>query len=90
MAIAWVQSRPGVSSTLIGARRVDQLLSNLAALELTLSAEQLAALDGLDAGTELPGRQQPGLAPLLQFAGATVDGQAHAVSPYLAASEARY
>jgi len=28
VAIAWVQSRPGVSSTLIGARRVDQLLSD--------------------------------------------------------------
>ena len=30
------------------------------------------------------------LAPPFQFGGATVDGQAHAVSPYLAASEARY
>ena len=45
VAIAWVHSRPGVSSTLIGARRLDQLRSNFAALELTLTAEQLAALD---------------------------------------------
>ena len=37
-----------------------------------------------------PAANNRDLAPPLQFAGATVDGQAHAVSPYLAASEARY
>jgi aryl-alcohol dehydrogenase-like predicted oxidoreductase len=91
VAIAWVQSRPGVSSTLIGARRVDQLLSNFAALELTLSAEHLAALDQVSTPSlNFPADNNRDLAPPLQFAGATVDGQAHAVSPYLAASDARY
>jgi hypothetical protein len=41
------QSRPGVSSTLIGARRMDQLDANLAALSITLSADQIATLDTL-------------------------------------------
>src|SRR5882762_820487 len=32
VALAWVQARPGVASTIIGARRMDQLDQNLAAL----------------------------------------------------------
>jgi aryl-alcohol dehydrogenase-like predicted oxidoreductase len=36
VALAWVQSRPGVASTIIGARRLDQLEQNLAALDVTL------------------------------------------------------
>src|SRR6266849_1419510 len=42
VALAWVQSRPGVASTIIGARRIDQLEQNLAALEITLGADQIA------------------------------------------------
>ena len=33
VALAWVQGRPGVASTIIGARRLDQLEQNLAALD---------------------------------------------------------
>jgi aryl-alcohol dehydrogenase-like predicted oxidoreductase len=36
VALAWVQSRPGVTSTILGARRLDQLEQNLASLDLTL------------------------------------------------------
>jgi aryl-alcohol dehydrogenase-like predicted oxidoreductase len=35
VSLAWVQSRPGVTSTIIGARTMKQLDSNLAALEAT-------------------------------------------------------
>src|SRR5437763_1675061 len=45
VALAWVQSRPGVASTIIGARRIEQLEQNLAALDITLSADQTARLD---------------------------------------------
>jgi aryl-alcohol dehydrogenase-like predicted oxidoreductase len=47
VALAWVHSRPGVASTLIGARRLDQLTANLAALDVTLTAEQIATLDAV-------------------------------------------
>ena len=58
---------------------------------LTLTAEQLAALDEVSApALNFPAENNRSLAPLLQFAGATVDGQAHGPSPLLAASEARY
>jgi aryl-alcohol dehydrogenase-like predicted oxidoreductase len=91
VAIAWVHGRPGVSSTLIGARRIDQLRSNFAALELTLTAEQLAALDEVSTPSlNFPADNNRELAPPLQVAGATVDGEAHGPSPFLAASEARY
>ena len=46
-ALAWVRQQPGVTSTIIGARRVSQLEDNLKSLELTLSAEELAHVDAL-------------------------------------------
>ncbi|WP_139926335.1 aldo/keto reductase [Hymenobacter sp. DG01] len=47
VALAWVVSRPGVTSTIIGARRLDQLEANVAALDVRLSAEELSSLDEL-------------------------------------------
>jgi aryl-alcohol dehydrogenase-like predicted oxidoreductase len=45
VALAWVQTRPGVTSTIIGARRLDQLEQNLAALDVVLAADHVAALN---------------------------------------------
>ena len=47
VAIAWVQGRPGVTSTIIGARTLPQLDDNLAALDVTLTAEHVSRLDAL-------------------------------------------
>lgn len=47
VALAWLQARPGVTSTIIGARRLDQLEQNLAGLDVTLSPAQIAALDAV-------------------------------------------
>lgn len=44
VAIAWLLSRPGVASVLLGARTVDQLGDNLAAAELELNPVDLKAL----------------------------------------------
>ena len=44
-ALAWVRSQPGVASTIIGARTVEQLEDNLGALEMQLSPEHLKALE---------------------------------------------
>ena len=43
-ALAWVQSQPGVASTIIGARTMGQLEDNLGGLELKISPEHAAAL----------------------------------------------
>src|SRR6185295_14213914 len=47
IALAWVQGRPGVASTIIGARRLDQLDQNLAALDVHLNPADVALLDKL-------------------------------------------
>jgi aryl-alcohol dehydrogenase-like predicted oxidoreductase len=46
VALAWLKAQSGVSSTIIGARTLEQLDANLKALDLTLTPEQIAALDG--------------------------------------------
>jgi aryl-alcohol dehydrogenase-like predicted oxidoreductase len=45
VALAWVLSKPGVTSPILGARTVAQLEANLRALEVRLTAEQLKRLD---------------------------------------------
>lgn len=49
IALAWLLSRPTVSSIVIGARNVAQLQDNLAAAEVKLGAEQIARLDAASA-----------------------------------------
>lgn len=44
-ALAWVRERPGVSSTIIGARTLEQLEKNLRSLDVELSAEHRSRLD---------------------------------------------
>ena len=51
VAVAWVQARPAVASTIIGARTVAQLDQNLTALDVRLSAAQVAALDAVSMPT---------------------------------------
>lgn len=49
VALAWLLTRPAVSSVLIGASRDDQLADNLKAAELILTSADLAELDRLSA-----------------------------------------
>ena len=44
-ALAWVQNRPGVTSTIIGARTVEQLDDNIKALDVVLPPTALQRLD---------------------------------------------
>lgn len=81
VALAWVQSRPGVTSTIIGARTLAQLDDNLAALDVKLSAEHVKALDELSA----PKLNFPAgflkMAGTFIHGGATVNGEASKVWP---------
>lgn len=47
MALAWVHSRPYVTSTIIGATRLEQLKRNLPAFDLTLPGDLLAELEAV-------------------------------------------
>lgn len=54
VALAWLLTRPGVSSILLGATKLHQLDDNLAALDVVLSADDLAALEAVSAGVAVP------------------------------------
>jgi aryl-alcohol dehydrogenase-like predicted oxidoreductase len=56
VALAYVLAKPFVTTVIIGAKTIEQLDDNLAAAELELTAEELAALDAVSA---LP-REYPG------------------------------
>ena len=45
VALAWLLHRPGVTSVIVGAKRVDQLADNLAAADLSLSPEEIGQLE---------------------------------------------
>ena len=45
VALAWVTDRPGVTSTILGARTLEQLETNLKAADLHLTTEETQALD---------------------------------------------
>jgi aryl-alcohol dehydrogenase-like predicted oxidoreductase len=68
VALAWLLKRKGVMSVIIGAKTIEQLNDNLAAADLDLSAEEMAALDQASAlKPEYPGwmlaRQAEGRVP---------------------------
>lgn len=56
VALAWLLHQKVVTSVILGAKRVDQLTDNIGAAEVSLSAEDLAALDAV---TKLP-EEYPG------------------------------
>lgn len=76
VALAWLAGRPGVTAPILGARRVDQLHDNLAALDIALAPAQRAALDVASAPE--PAFPYPIFAPELNrgavFGGAPVAG----------------
>jgi aryl-alcohol dehydrogenase-like predicted oxidoreductase len=45
VALAWLLARPAVTSVIIGARTTEQLLDNLGAADLSLTADELARLE---------------------------------------------
>ena len=49
VALAWVMARPGVTATLVGARSLAQLESNIAATTVRLSDEHMTRLDAASA-----------------------------------------
>jgi len=60
IALAWVLAKPFVTSVIIGAKRVDQLQENLAAVDVQLAEEEIKQLDEVSAlPPEYPGWMIP-------------------------------
>lgn len=76
VALAWVQGRPGVQSSIIGARTLKQLDDNLRAIDVTLESEHVERLD--DASAADPIFPQSFLAGVIGNAqgGTTINGVA--------------
>ena len=88
VALAWVQNRPGVASTIIGARRIDQLEQNLAAIDVRLTADQIGRLDKLSKPTLGFPMQFMSVATMFSHSGATVNGEKSMVWPLAPTSDA--
>lgn len=74
-AIAWLLTRPGVVSPIIGARTPEQLEENLAALDVRLSAAQLAALDEVSKPVLAFPAEMIRNAATQSFGGMTINGE---------------
>jgi aryl-alcohol dehydrogenase-like predicted oxidoreductase len=74
IALAWVQGQPGVTSTIIGARRVAQLEDNVQAIDVLLTPEERDRLDALTKPAfGFPQNMQP-MFPAIHNGGTTVNG----------------
>ena len=82
VALAWVQSQPGVTSTIIGARRLAQLEDNVKALDVKLTTAELARLDALTKPTfGFPQSMAP-IFPALHNGGTSVNGVSAPLTPF--------
>jgi diketogulonate reductase-like aldo/keto reductase len=74
VAIAWLQAQPGVTSTIIGARRLSQLEDNLKALSVKLGNDELRRLDELTRPTFGFPQNMQLMFPAIHNGGTTVNG----------------
>lgn len=76
IALAWVCGRPGITSTLMGVSRAEQVTDNAASLDIVLSPEHRAALDKVSTSADprmLYSLFTPALREQVVFGGSSVD-----------------
>lgn len=88
VALSWLLNKPGVSSVIIGARRLDQLEQNLAAFDVTLTPEDLVALEAVSAPTLGFPATFLRAANMIMHNGLTVNGEPSSVWPMAPRSDA--
>ena len=81
-ALAWVRVQPGVTSTIIGARRLAQLDDNEKSLEVTLTPEELARLDALTKPTFGFPQNMQDVFSAIHNGGTTVNGVSAPLTPF--------
>lgn len=83
VALKWVQEQPGVASTIIGARTLEQLEDNLAAIDIDLQEDHWTAL----AESSTPSLNFPAeflkMSPSFGYGGATINGRETQAMPML-------
>lgn len=82
VALAWVQSRQGVTSSIIGARTLEQLEDNVKSLEISLTDEHKAVLETIST-IKLPFPLEfLKIAPALHAGGTTINGIPSQLHPF--------
>jgi len=84
VALSWVNNKPGVTSTIIGVRTMEQLNANIAATEVHLLAEEVTILDQLSAPPVTFLSEYATMIPMMQHGGIEIDGFKPAPIPMLA------
>lgn len=83
VALAWVRAQRGVSSVIIGARRLSQLEDNVRAVDVNLGADELARLDALTKPRFGFPHNMLEMAPGIINGGTTINGIAGPISEYV-------
>jgi aryl-alcohol dehydrogenase-like predicted oxidoreductase len=90
VALAWVQGRPGVTSTIIGARTLAQLEQNVGALDVKLAPSHLVTLDALSTPSLPFPSSMLARAGSFMHGGISVNGDAAPPSPFIPVDGKRY
>ncbi|GAB3011794.1 aldo/keto reductase [Mycobacterium bourgelatii] len=89
VALAWLLARPAVTSIIIGARRLSQFEENVRAVDVNLTADEIARLDRLTEPTFGFPHYMLEMAPGIINGGTTVNGESAPVSEYVMPAGAR-
>jgi len=73
VALAWISAKPGITSIILGASKVEQLRDNLASLDVQLTSDHLRALDEISASPPGTTFFTPDVKRMI-FGGSTVEG----------------
>jgi aryl-alcohol dehydrogenase-like predicted oxidoreductase len=83
VALAWLHAQLAVTSILIGARRLSQFEDNVRALDVNLTAEEMARLSAItEPSFGFPQSMLP-MAPSITNGGTTVNGISAPISDYV-------
>jgi aryl-alcohol dehydrogenase-like predicted oxidoreductase len=83
VALAWVHAQPAVTSIIIGARRLSQLDDNVRAVDVALTAEELARLNALTEPTFGFPQSMLAAAAGITNGGTTINGVSAPISDYV-------
>jgi aryl-alcohol dehydrogenase-like predicted oxidoreductase len=90
-ALAWLISKPAVRSILVGARRKEQLIDNLTALDVRLGSEQIDRLDAVSKPVlNFPAHIIETGTQMLGYGGTNINGSQTKIWPMLETSATRY
>jgi aryl-alcohol dehydrogenase-like predicted oxidoreductase len=83
VALAWLHVQPAVTSIIIGARRLSQFEDNVRALDVNITAEELARLNALTEPTFGFPQSMLAMAPSITNGGTTVNGVSAPISDFV-------